>query len=213
MRRAVLLAAWLLPARGFVVRDAVATRRDCAISARFVGTRRMLSKPPPGEDEATHALLDDNYNIPILTAYVGAQAALSGIASCPPEAQINPPWYNGAGTSGGLCPVEYWNWPPVAVGVAFFALAACLAAYGRDHRLLVDPTSVRVVKVNAALETIENDERPVEFASIAEWSVSPLGLFVRTKGGQSRLFPLFYDAKSAEALMEEAIEKVPSAGD
>ena len=51
-----------------------------------------------------------------------------------------------------------------------------------------------------------------EFASIAEWSVSPLGLFVRTKGGQSRLFPLFYDAKSAEALMKEAIEKVPSAG-
>ena len=42
--------------------------------------------------------------------------------------------------------------------------------------------------------------------------MSPLGLFVRTKGGQSRLFPLFYDAKSAEALMKEAIEKVPSAG-
>ena len=170
----------------------------------------MLSKPPPGEDEATHALLDDNYNIPILTAYVGAQAALSGIASCPPEAQINPPWYNGAGTSGGLCPVEYWNWPPVAVGVAFFALAACLAAYGRDHRLLVDPTSVRVVKVNAALETIENDARPVEFSSIEEWSMSPVGLFVRTKGGDARLFPLFYDAKSAEALVDEAIKKMPS---
>ena len=124
MRRAVLLAAWLLPAYGFVVRDAVATRRDCAVSARFVGTRRMLSKPPPGEDEATHALLDDNYNIPILTAYVGAQAALSGIASCPPRRRSTCSGTTERARRAGPAR-RVPELAAHAVGVAFFALAAC----------------------------------------------------------------------------------------
>lgn len=166
-----------------------------------VGRRRIQCSVPKGGTERD-CLMDPRPNLPGVLAFVGAQATLPALGKCPIENQIQPPWFTG-GAGAGLCPPEFWSAGTVLPGIAILATALALNAYISSNRLLITERAIGIAPSSAAAEEIAQSLTPL--AEVDEWFVTPLGLVLKLDSGTYRAFPLAWDQKSVEAVLEDRL--------
>ena len=171
-------------------------------NALVIGRRRILCTTPIGGNEETDALLDPRPNFPIILGYVGVQAVLPSLGQCPKSVQIQPPWFTGAG-GGGLCPPEYYNLEAILPGLLIIGLAVVLSNYINSNRLLITMKGIGNVESKIDIG-VEKQTEEILFNDIDEWNMTPAGLMVK-HSSKTSFFPLFWDSKSVEALLEERI--------
>jgi hypothetical protein len=171
--------------------------------ALMIGRRRIQCTTPVGGKDDSDALMDARPNLPYCLGFVGFQAFLPTLGQCPPSVAFQPPWFNGNEyAGGGLCPPEYYNLVASAPGLAIIGAAAVWALYIESNRLLV---------TDEGLGTLSNGsekcdfEETVLFSEIEDWFMTPVGLVVRSS--ETKFFPMSWDAKSLEAVLEERIPK------
>ena len=88
--------------------------------------------------------------------------------------------------------------------------AATLYDYIKSNRLLITDTGLGTVPVTIDLSTTTNDSDTaadlVSFSDIENWYMTPLGLILKTKPNSNyKFFPLFWDQKSVEAVLDDRI--------
>jgi len=177
------------------------------LNALMVGRRRIMSTTPVGGNEDVDALLEPRLNIPGIIGFVGAQATIPSLSKCPIANQIQAPWYLGDAEDGsGICPPEFWNWGAVAPGLVLIAGALAINSYINSNRLLVTATGLGTIPESLAVSEAIKEDGFVEFSDIDSYFMSPVGLFTKLKSTSSnKFFPLFWDQKSVEALLENRL--------
>ena len=176
-----------------------------------IGRRKIQCTTPIGGNENVDALMEPRGNIPGIIGFVGAQAALPTLGKCPASVQWQAPWFSGnVQNGGGLCPVEYWNLGAVLPGVLIIVGAATLYDYIKSNRLLITDTSLGTVPVTIDLTTTGDSDAVadlVSFSDIENWYMTPVGLMLKTTKPNSnyKFFPLFWDQKSVEAVLDDRI--------
>ena len=168
--------------------------------ALVVGRRRIQSTTPLGGKEDIDALLDPRPNIPVLLGYVGCQAVLPSLGQCPLEFQIQPPWFTGSG-GGGICPPEFYNFAAIVPGLLLLISSIALYQNISANRLLITSRGLGIVEAQRNIQSAPED---ILFEDIEDWNMTPVGLFVQ-HSSKSSFFPLFWDSKSVEALLEDRI--------
>ena len=167
----------------------------------MVGRRRIKCSTPIGGKPDTDALMDPRPTLPFLLGFVGFQAFLPTLGKCPPSAMIQPPWYNGVEGVGGICPPEYYNLGASLPGLAIIGAATALMISIDANRLLVTKKGLGTASVKSGVSGFEEE---VLFSEIDDWFISPVGLVVKSSG-TTNFFPLTWDPKSLEAVLEERI--------
>jgi len=153
------------------------------------------------------AILSPVYNIPTLTAFIGAQATLPSLGKCPVDVQYQVPWYNG-NAGNGLCPPGYWNLSSLLPGLVLFGIALILRNYACNNRLVVSDSSLGMISINGDdNDATENDVKTlVNFSDIEEWSCSAVGLRIKCKTNADDVYlPPFWSVKDVEALLNDRI--------
>mmetsp|Transcript_20958 Transcript_20958/g.31617 ORF Transcript_20958/g.31617 Transcript_20958/m.31617 type:complete len:211 (+) Transcript_20958:31-663(+) len=187
----------------------------CDGLALKVGKRRILcSTPIGGGRENVDALMDPSLAIPVVTGFVGCQAALPSFGKCPNDYQFQVPWFKGDGGSG-LCPPEFWNAGALAPGFVLIILGLALNAYSQSNRLLITDTSIGMISthqdITSTTTTSSSSSSSLEssltqFQDIEEWTMTPLGLVLKLKSSSYKFFPSFWDPKSVEALLSDRLD-------
>ena len=104
---------------------------------------------------------------------------------------------------GGICPPEYYNLAAAAPGLAIIGAGVAWASYIESNRLLVTNTGIGTLPKN---NDIKEFEETVLFKDVEDWFMTPVGLVVKSPETTS-FFPLTWDQKSVEAVLEERIPK------
>jgi hypothetical protein len=166
-----------------------------------VGRRRIKCITPVGGREDTDALMDLRLNIPFGVGFVGMQALLPTLGQCPPANQIQPPWFNGNPyAGGGICPPEFYSIVASAPGLAILSVAFASFLYFDANRMLVTKKGLGTLSGT----DMSSFQEEVLFKDIEEWFTTPFGLVVKSEG--FKFFPVSWDTKSLEALLEERIK-------
>lgn len=170
--------------------------------ALMVGRRRIQSSVPKIGGQPADALMDVRPTMPALFGFIGAQAVLPSLGQCSVEAQIQPPWFLGdTGAGGGICPPEYWNLQTLLPGGAVVAFALGLGFYFNSNRLLITEKGLGNFPVDSDRSEFKEE---IMFSEISDWVMTPVGLIV--KASKIAFFPLAWDQKSVEAIMEERVK-------
>jgi len=169
--------------------------------ALMIGRRRIQCSTPVGGNPDVDALMDPRPNLPYILGFVGFQAFLPTLGKCSSGAMIQPPWYSGIEGVGGICPPEYWNLGASLPGLAIIGAAAAWALSLESNRLLVTENGLGTASVNSDIG--EFDET-VSISDIENWFMTPVGLVVKSSE-TTAFFPLTWDQKSLEAVLEERI--------
>mmetsp|Transcript_15279 Transcript_15279/g.31347 ORF Transcript_15279/g.31347 Transcript_15279/m.31347 type:complete len:217 (-) Transcript_15279:73-723(-) len=173
-----------------------------------IGRRRIQCSTPAGGDPETDALLDPRPNLPFILGFVGAQAFLPSLGQCPTSVQIQPPWFTGKDTAGGgLCPPEYIDASACLPGLAIIALAVAWTSYIDSNRLLITKKGIGTLDTGGSSNSSSDGfEETVLFSDVKDWFMTPIGLVVRSSSASTtNFFPLGWDSKSVEAVLEERI--------
>jgi hypothetical protein len=172
------------------------------VDALMIGRRRIQCSTPTGGKESD-CLMDPRQNIPGIIAFVGAQATIPSLGKCPVENQFQPPWFLGnADAGGGLCPPEFWNAGALLPGLVILGGALVFNQYITSNRLLITDDGVGVVPSEVKKEE-RSDLTP--FNDIENWFMTPVGLFLKLNSGSFKVFPLAWDQKSVEAVLEDRL--------
>lgn len=168
-----------------------------------IGRRRIQCTTPVGGNADTDALMEARPNLPYCLGFVGFQAFLPTLGQCPSSVSFQPPWFNGNEyAGGGLCPPEYWNLAASAPGLAIIGAAAVWALSIESNRLLVTDEGLGSLSNGGEKSDFE---ATVLFSEIEDWFMTPVGLVV--KSPETKFFPMGWDSKSLEAVLEERIPK------
>ena len=169
--------------------------------ALTIGRRRIQCSTPVGGNPDTDALMDPRPNLPYIMGFVGFQAFLPTLGKCPPADMIQPPWYSGIEGVGGICPPEYYNLGASLPGLAIIGAAAAWAFSIEANRLLVTKKGLGTASVNSGVSEFEEE---VLFSEVESWFMTPVGLVVKSPE-TTKFFPLTWDQKSLEAVLEQRI--------
>jgi len=169
----------------------------------MIGRRRIQCSTPIGGNPDNDALMDSRPNLPYILGFVGCQAFLPTLGQCPKADQWQPPWFTGVDVGGGICPPEYYNLAAAAPGLAIIGAGVAWASYIESNRLLVTNTGIGTLPKN---NDIKEFEETVLFNDVEDWFMTPVGLVVKSSE-TTDFFPLTWDQKSVEAVLEERIPK------
>jgi len=153
------------------------------------------------------AILSPVYNIPILTAFVGAQATLPSLGKCPIDVQYQVPWYIGDG-GNGLCPPDYWNLGSLLPGLVLFGIALILRNYACNNRLIISDSSLGMISMSSDDNDVSESSVTtlVNFSDIEDWSCDAVGLRIKCKTNADDVYlPPFWSVKDVEALLNDRI--------
>ena len=152
------------------------------------------------------AILSPVYNIPTLTAFIGAQAILPSLGKCPVDVQYQLPWYIGDG-GNGLCPPNYWNLNSLLPGLVLFGIALILRNYACNNRLVISESSLGIVSMSSDNDVSESSVKTlVNFSDIEVWSCSAVGLRIKCKTNADDVYlPPFWNVKDVEALLNDRV--------
>lgn len=186
---------WKILALAFVI---IMTMSD----ALMIGRRRIKCSTPIGGTE-TDCLMDSRPNIPGIIGFVGAQAVIPSLGKCPIESQLQPPWFLGnSDAGGGLCPPEFWNIGALVPGILIISIAIVLNQYFVSNRLLITDSSIGLADPEALKDQVTGLE---SFRDIDTWFMTPVGLVLKLNSGGYKIFPLAWDQKSVEAVLEDRL--------
>ena len=176
-----------------------------SVEGLTIGRRRILCTTPPagaGSFSEKDAWMNPRPNLPFGLGFVGFQAFLPTLGQCPIDSQIQPPWFSGGDTiGGGFCPPEYYSLQASLPGLSIIIIALAWNSYINSNRLLI--TQKGIGTLNAAGAPDDAFEEAILFSQIKKWYMTPLGLVIVSSAGGNKFFPLSWDQKSVEALLEE----------
>ena len=124
--------------------------------------------------------------------------------------QIQPPWFLGEESAGGgPCPLYYIDVQACLPGLLIIVAAAAWNSYINSNRLLITKDGFGMLKYNPSDNGNDEDlsqfEETVLFSEVKNWFMTLVGLLIRSS--TINFFPLFWDTKSVEAVLEERIDQ------
>ena len=205
MRKSIPLSSHVFLVAILFILQSLPSSNALNVGKRVIKCTTLPNKP-------NTAILSPVYNIPTLTAFIGAQATLPSLGKCPVDVQYQVPWYIGDG-GNGLCPIEYWNLSSLLPGLVLFGIALILRDYASNNRLFTSDSSLGMISMGRDDDANENDVKTlVNFSDIEEWSCSAVGLRIKCKtssfdGDSDEVvyLPPFWNVKDVEALLNDRI--------